>query len=325
MKRVLLFLTFAVLAASFTSCDTEKECEKNNTGEVFVTNNLDFSFGVYIEYDSGQQSDIRSIAPGENTSWVVTPGIVTLWVSEQNDEDDFWNIGEVNVSQCGNHQFSIEPDNYNLEDCEKFITGEITIVNDVDIALWFDAVKDGSLDENENRRVQSGASTTYNMPAGKVDVWVSHVNDMEEFWLAETVTVKQCETEIYTLEECYYYYDTEVTVVNEYDFPITTRIWVDLGDDTGVYYPDEDGVDIESNSSHIFPYVPIGEGRIQFDWNTGEDWNYHEVWYDIYPCEPFQFTWTPDAKLVRQTPKRNVYDWDGFRQRINKETASKRR
>ncbi len=190
----------------------------------------------------------------------------------------------VSLNSCGEKE---------KEECEINNTGEIKITNNTDIDLWFDVTPLGAEEENQNRKVVSGGSTTYTMTAEDVEIWVSEEDDNELFEVIAERKVYQCSMVTYTLEECDYYQDGEVTVYNEADFDVPTRIYVeDLG-----FYPNQDGYTIPIGESHVF-YVPAG--TIYFDYHNGNEWVEGQESYELSVCGTFDFTWG-SGKMMKKS------------------------
>lgn len=191
----------------------------------------------------------------------------------------------VSLNSCGEKE---------KEECEINNVGDIEIVNNTDIDLWFDVTPLGADEENQNRKVVSGGKTSYTMTAGDVEIWVSEVDDNAEYWVIAERKVYQCSSVTYTLESCDYYEDGEVTVYNEADFDVPTRIYVNtLG-----YYPDQDGYTIPMGESAVF-YVPAG--TLYFDYHNGNEWVDGNEGYELSVCGTFDFTWGSEKMMNKSS------------------------
>ncbi len=190
----------------------------------------------------------------------------------------------VSLNSCGEKE---------KEECEINNVGDIEIVNNTDIDLWFDVTPLGADEENQNRKVVSGGKTSYTMTAGDVEIWVSEVDDNAEYWVIAERKVYQCSSVTYTLESCDYYEDGEVTVYNEANFDVPTRIYVeDLG-----FYPNQDGYTIPMGESSVF-YVPAG--TIYFDYHNGSNWVEGQEAHELSVCGTFEFTWS-SSKMMNKS------------------------
>jgi len=179
-----------------------------------------------------------------------------------------------------------------MEQCEIDETGEVRVTNNTDVALWFDVTEANDDYENENRNVSSNASTTYTMPEGSVDVWVSETNDNAEFVKFETLDVTQCESTSYTLEECVWYNEGTVEVTNATGYTGEVIIW--QAADDGSYFGDgywmSETIELADGESVLWDMMKAGvEMRLYFRY-IGESWVYE--YYTLETCEDLEWEWT---------------------------------
>lgn len=187
------------------------------------------------------------------------------------------------------------------EACERNQTGDVTVTNNTDVALWFDVAEVGDEYENENRMLNPGTSTTYAMPDGSVNIWVSETNVTADFEKFDILNVSQCETTSYSLEECAWYAEGDVTISNSASSVMRAALMV-AG--TGCNYCDGDGcilcddawisefIDIAVGYSVTWEMVParyMGFWIIYEGNHTGPD-------YTLESCEHWEYSFTGSAK-----------------------------
>ncbi len=152
------------------------------------------------------------------------------------------------------------------EQCEKDNTGEITIVNNSEQALWFDVTEGSST--NENRLVEAGATTTYTMPNIKVKVWASFTNEDAKFVKLKEMGVARCEEVKYNTfsKACLFMQSVDtITIVNNTGQSAQFNLWVNGG-------PGFQGeVSLSSAQTHSWRNVHIGSGSIRFQRIIGVD------------------------------------------------------
>ncbi len=181
------------------------------------------------------------------------------------------------------------------EQCEKDNTGEITVENKTERALWFD-VRSGS-STNEIKKIEAGSSATYTMTPATLKVVASL--DNEEFIEIGTKTLAQCGKETFTTgtQACSIFEVTDVTVNNNTGYSGTIDVYV-YG---GVGYLGE--VYLSNGQSHTYTDVPIGSGSIDFEITIAGTWFWSNI-YSFSACTPFTFTW--NAKKLDESSASSV-------------------
>ena len=133
MKKLLLLAATALVMTSFSSCIEEKECEKNNTGDVIVTNNTDETLWFDVTGEDGTTTENRSLQPGASSTYTIPAGTAKIWASYTNENDYFTLVSSQSLSQCEVIDFQTPS-----RTCELFQTTDITVVNNTGEDLYFD-------------------------------------------------------------------------------------------------------------------------------------------------------------------------------------------
>ena len=175
------------------------------------------------------------------------------------------------------------------EQCEKDNTGELTIVNKTERAIWFDVTEGSST--NENRLVQSGAKTTYTMPNTKVKIWASHTNVDSMFFMVKTQVVARCEEIVYetSAQACKLTQSIDtVTITNNTGFDGVINLQVQNG------YPEFQGeVTLANGASHSYYNVNVGSGVMNYIITVNGVMR-KSANIEIAACDPeFRYTWNP--------------------------------
>lgn len=193
-----------------------------------------------------------------------------------------------------------------MEECEKDKTADVIITNNTGEDLWFDVTGDDN-QTTENRFIQKGASSTYTIPAGNVKVWASHVNDNNEFFLIESKTLAQCETDNYSAPQlCTIFPNTtHITIKNQIGIDTEFDVWIyDENETSGGFYLGE--VLIASGEQYTYANIPIGDGWANFEFLYEGDWYASTDDYEINACTPFEFTWNAKKSDEKVISKRRV-------------------
>ncbi len=98
--------TLLLLVTSFCELpDTRPECEKNNTGEVFVKNNSSYMIVVDVTWGFSDYNDERRLGPGSATTYENVPaGSVTVW--GRVFDEDYWSSDAAYVTSCETYNFT---------------------------------------------------------------------------------------------------------------------------------------------------------------------------------------------------------------------------
>ena len=186
MKRFFVLLAATViLMFSFTSC--LEDCEINKTGEVTVTNNTGETVWFDVTNQSGDTNENRQLAHGASSTYTVDAGSARVWVSETNNNVDFWHVANVNVEQCGNAS-------YNLEDCVYFNDGTVEIFNSTGYYIEVAISPAGSNTVYDDIvELEDGDSVVfYYIPAEEIRLWIN-IPYITDGWSWEPYTLKACE------------------------------------------------------------------------------------------------------------------------------------
>ncbi len=201
------------------------------------------------------------------------------------------------------------------EECEKNKTGDVIITNNTGEDLWFDITGDDN-QTTENRFIQKGSISTYTVPAGNIKIWASHVNVNDEFFLIESKTLSQCETDNYSAPQlCTLFPNTtHIIIENETGYGLYFDVWIydETHTDDGYYLGE---VFIETGEQYTYANVAIGDGWANFEYYVNDTWYMTDNDYEINACTPFTFTWTAEKSVETKESKRRANGITGTRER----------
>lgn len=190
-----------------------------------------------------------------------------------------------------------------MEECEKNKTADVIITNNTGEDLWFDVTGDDN-QTTENRFIQKGSISTYTVPAGNIKVWASHVNNNDEFFLIESKTLSQCETDNYSAPQlCTLFPNTtHIIVKNNTGVDTQFNVWIyDENETYGGYYLGK--VFIKSGEQYTYANVDIEDGWANFEIEWNDNWLMSDDDYQITACTPFTFTWTANKSIEANASK----------------------
>ena len=163
-------MAVAALAAFSTSCVVEeKECEKNNTGEITMVN--DNPFEIQVDVINSQNlitTEVRTLAPNASTTYTVPAGIVTTL--QVKPEGWSWtNVDVRTATQCVTSTYtwaycSYDGNNYAKEVSVTNNTGQPINVN---VGTSFLAGTEYLLDGQ--------TVYYYNVVAGELTFWAQYI------------------------------------------------------------------------------------------------------------------------------------------------------
>lgn len=99
MKTLIKTFLFSLFLTSFLTCNIKEACEINNTGEICVTNEMDFKIEVFV-----QESKIMEVDAGKTNCVVYDVGNYAVRCFSSTHE---WVFEDVTVLQCEKSQISV--------------------------------------------------------------------------------------------------------------------------------------------------------------------------------------------------------------------------
>jgi len=201
------------------------------------------------------------------------------------------------------------------EPCKKNNTGDVIITNNTEATLWFDVTGDDRA-TTENRLLESGASTTYTMPAETIKVWTSYTESNEDFILIHTQALPQCEIIDYRTpsQTCELFQTTDITIVNETGDNLYFGVWIyDETQENGGFFLEDQYIANGDEYTHYDVY--IGDGWASFEYKFEDTWYSTDDDYEINACTPFTFTWTAKKSNNKVISKRRLENFSTTRVR----------
>lgn len=211
MKKTLIFfgLMTATLLAMNSCTPEEKECEKNNTGELSLINTKNHACVVDLRGQSGS----FLIVPVQAGSTLKIPmaipvGTVTIWV-QQSTAAEYFQVGTQAISQCSESTFSIS-----FNDCEYEEKGTLTVTNPFNITLNVDVRYGNSALENSPFQLDYQGSQQITLNAGEVSIWIKTTTS--EWEKIGNKTIVKCTDEPFEIaaEDCFLYDQGTLNVSN---------------------------------------------------------------------------------------------------------------
>ncbi|HON19220.1 MAG TPA: hypothetical protein PK990_08670 [Salinivirgaceae bacterium] len=193
MKRI-VFLLSAITTFGISSCILileEKDCEKNNTADVTVTNDNPFAITVDVLYPgSGSVNEEVSLQPGNSKKYTIPAGNSAIWVNQGNG----WvKIKEQTVDQCQEFTYNYAFCSYGTNNYAK----EVSVKNNTSSTIIVDVYSDGFAGEITLQPNQT--AHYYNVKAGNsVKFWAKVLPNGEWREHQTNYTIAKCETFTFT-------------------------------------------------------------------------------------------------------------------------------
>lgn len=116
-----------------------------------------------------------------------------------------------------------------LDECQKNGTADLIITNNSGEDFWFEVT---SVNNNpvESRFILNNESSTFTTKAGNIKIWLSTTNNLENLYAINEISLEECRTETYVIEQCDINQTGQVIIANK----TGEDLWFDVTGDDGM-------------------------------------------------------------------------------------------
>jgi hypothetical protein len=169
MRKLISFLAVVAVLSSFYSC--KKQCEKDKTGEITVTNSSGEDLWFDVTDATGATTENRQVLAGSSTTYTMPEGTVKIWGSHVNNTDDFFLIQTATLNQCAEDNFTVQ------SLCTVFPnTTHVKVINNYSFPIIVDVWITGGTGFLGEKTLTTGTNYIYsNAPSTTAEFWAKPV------------------------------------------------------------------------------------------------------------------------------------------------------